>query len=137
MKRCIIEGEVKRFAKSGDDVQFNVHVFKSIIDGEVFTIGNLVSCVVSPAKIEIGDCIIKEGHLIPVKNLPEDKEPYKTALCLAAGDKVIVEMVRDEPGVWQVEGISHKPDFGQEVGDFLSGLEEIIEERSKKGLKTH
>ena len=131
-KRCIIEGEVSRFAMSGKDVCFNIEVAKSIIDGEVFTIGTTVSCVVQPAKIEIGDCLIKEGHLIPVKNLPEDKEPYKTALCLAVKDKVVVEMVKDDAGVWSVEGISHKPKLGQEVGDFLSGLEEIIEERSKK-----
>ena len=130
-KRSIIEGEVKRFAKSGKDVQFNIHVSQTIIDGNIFTIGTVISCVVPPAKIEIGDCIIKQGHLIPVKNLPEDKEPYKTALCLAEGDKVIVEMVKDDAG-WSVEGISHKPKLGQEVGEYLSSLEEILEERKKK-----
>lgn len=137
MKRAIIKGEVKRFAMSGKDVQFNIHVVESIIDGEIFTIGTVISCVVPPAKINISDCIIKEGHLIPVKNLPEDKEPYKTALCLAVGDYVIVEMVKDDAGVWSVEGISHKPKLEQDAGEFLGGLEEILEERRKKGLKTH
>ena len=136
-KRAIIEGEVSRFTMSGKDVQFNIEVAKSIIDGEVFTIGTMVSCVVQPAKIQIGDCLIQRGHLIPVKNLPEDKEPYKTALCLAVGDKVAVEMVKGDEGIWDVGGISLKPKLGQDVSDFLSGLEEIIEERRKKGLKTH
>ena len=131
-KRCIIEGKVVRFAMSGKDVCFNIHVSQSIIDGEVFTIGTVVSCVVSPADIQIGDCLIKDGHLIPVQNLPEDKEPYKTALCLAVGDKVIVEMVKDDTGVWSVEGISHKPNLGQDVGEFLGSLEDIMEERRQK-----
>ena len=132
MKRAIIEGEVKRFAMSGKDVQFNVQVSKSIIDGEVFTIGTVVSCVVSPAEIKIGDCLIWDGHLVPFQNLPEDKEPYKTALSLAVGDKVIVEMVKDDTGVWSIEGISHKPNLGQDAGEFLGSLEDIMKERRLK-----
>jgi hypothetical protein len=92
----------------------------------------MVSCVVQPAKIQIGDCLIQHGHLTPVKNLPEDKEPYKTALCLAVGDNVAVELVKGDEGIWDVGGISLKPKLGQDVSDFLSGLEEILEERRKK-----
>lgn len=123
---------------SGKDVQFNIHVVESIIDGVVFTIGTVVSCVVPPADIQIGDCIIKEGHMIPVRNLPEDKEPYKTSLCLAVGDHVIVEMIKDDAGVWSVEGISHKPKLEQDAGEFSAGWKRFWKsaERKLSKLKT-
>lgn len=129
---AIIEGEVVRFALAGKTVEFNVRVSKTLLEKNEFTLGTVVSCVVYPEKIGIGDCIIKEGHLIPVKNFPEEKEPYKTALALAVGDKVSVELEKSEGGTWTVAGIKHNPVKGQDVDDFLYSLEEILEERKRK-----
>jgi len=129
---AIIDGEIVRFALAGKTVEFNVRVSKTLLEKNEFTLGTVVSCVVYPEKIGIGDCIIKEGHLIPVKNFPEEKEPYKTARALAVGDKVSVELKKNDADTWTVAGIKHNPVRGQDVDDFLYSLEEILEERESK-----
>jgi len=119
---AIIEGKIVRFALLGDAIEFDVLVSKTIVHKETFTLGTTVNCVVKPPKLTISDCVIKDGHVIPVpKKLTE---PFKTARCLAVGDEVSVEFKKDKNGSWEVSAITHNPHRGQDVNEFLLCLEE-------------
>lgn len=128
--KAIIEGTIVRFAMFGDGVEFSVRVSQTLIEKEVFTLGTVVNCVVQPPKLSMSDCIIKEGHVIPVPKEPV--EPLKTALCLSVRDKVTIEMEKNEKGSWEVVTIEQKPERGQNVDEFLRDVEEIIEDRRRK-----
>lgn len=131
--KAIIEGTIVRFAMLGEAVDLSVRVAQTTIKKETFTLGTVVNCVVRPPKLTMGDCIIKEGHIIPVNNTPE--EPLKTALCLTVGDKVTITLEKTEKDVWEVSSVEQKPDRGQDVDEFLHCVEEIIEERRAKSSK--
>jgi len=48
---------------------------------------------------------------------------------LSAGDDVVVEMEKNDFGVWKVVAVSNQPHRGRPVGSFLDDIEEGLERR--------
>ena len=118
MEKSIIVGEISRISKYGKAVDFNVYVSLTLIKGQEFTIRTNVSCTV------------REYVSTPGTDTPLQK-PFKTACCLAVGDKVKVTLQK-EKDKWEVIAISYAPKKSQEVGEFLADLEKIVEQRRIK-----
>lgn len=132
MKKVIIEGTVVRlvsFRNCFTGTEFSVNVFNTIADGKTFTIRTVVSCVARQPRIE-GE---PYPYWMPANAVPD--EPLKTARMLALGDKVRVELKKGPTNEWEVVSIQQTADKGQDVGEFIQGIEEIIEEDKAKGIR--
>lgn len=121
---AIINGEIVRFSASCEMVEFSVSVSQTVIHDETFTLRTVVDCVVRPTQIELGDCVIRGSHVVLVPH--ELSEPLRTARCLAVGDKVSVNLKKNEDGTWEVKAINRTPKRGQDVSEYLQCLEEKV-----------
>jgi len=123
VKKAIIKGKVVRIAQLGNDVEFDVAVSESLIGGKTFTIGTVVNCVARLDTSRTNGFILKEGYFLPTP--AAFKEPIKTVKRLAMGDEVEVTCAKIK-GRWVTEKVVHKPKKGQDMGEFLKSLEELI-----------
>lgn len=125
-KKAIIKGEVVRFARVGNSVEFSLRVIETNISGHTFTLGTVIGCVVRPK--ESGDILILHGHTTDAQN---PGEPFKTASALTLKDMVVMEMDKTENG-WEVTSIVHEADRGQDMNEYLCAMEERLEEYKVK-----
>ena len=123
VKKAIIKGKVVRIAQLGNDVEFDVDVSESLIGGKTFTIGTVVNCIACLDMTHSNDFIIRDGHWLTTP--ASFKEPLKTVKRLATGDAVEVTCVKAK-GRWVIKKVVHKPKKGQEMGEFLKCLEELL-----------
>ena len=123
VKKAIIKGKVVRIAQLGNDVEFDVDVSESLIGGKTFTIGTVVNCIARLDTSRTNGFILAEGYSLPTP--AAFKEPLKTVKRLATGDMVEVMCVKAK-GRWIIERVVHKPKKGQEMGEFLKCLEELL-----------
>lgn len=131
MEKAIIKGEVVRFARVGNSVEFSLRVVETNLSGHTFTLGTVVGCVVRPK--ESGDILILHGHTMDTQS---PGEPFRTASALTVKDMVVMEMDKTEDG-WEVASIVHEADRGQDVNEYLCALEERLEEYKVKYPKSY
>ena len=121
---AIIKGEIVRFSRSAEGFEFSVLVSQTVINNETFTLGTVVDCVVRATEKELRNHVITNGS-VSVRRLL--REPLRTARLLAVGDKVSVELKKNETGSWKVTDLARFPKKGQDVSEFLHCLEEKME----------
>lgn len=110
--KATLTGKVTRVAKleSPQRTEFTVDVRETKIHDRVLTIAQKVTFEVG-ASYRQPDCI-------------------RLALAnLSAGDDVVVEMEKNDFGVWKVTAVSNQPHRGRPVGSFLGDIEEGLERR--------
>jgi hypothetical protein len=113
-KNAILIGKVMRIAKLNKPsmMEVSVDVHETKIGGSTFTIGDKLN-------FEVNTFVSQKGCILETMNN------------LAVGDVITVEMEKSESG-WEVTSMSHTPDRGRPVGDFLNDLEEEIAARKAK-----
>lgn len=114
-QKALLIGDVTRVAKltSPTRMEFTLNVISTKVGTDEFTIGTDVN-------IEVGVFTMQ-------------KESIRTAMMnLSTGDKVNVEMEKNEEGKWEVSDMKHFPKRGRPVGEFLDDVEEEIANRQNK-----
>lgn len=105
-------GTVKRIAKlvNPHRVEFTVDIKQTVINGELFTIGNRVT-------FEVNNMLVPSSRIL------------NTLANLALGDETTIKVEKRE-GRWHIVDLANRADRGRPFEDYLKDLEE--EQRARK-----
>ena len=117
-QKAVLSGTVTRVAKltAPTRMEFSVSVTSTQMGSEMFTIGTDVN-------IEVDQPAMQNDNI------------RNALINLSTGDKVYVELEKNEKGEWKVAKLENYPKRGRTVGGFLNDLEKEIADRQSKSKK--